>query len=161
MSYFRPVPDSDVHGQFLQDVVDILFKNVVFASNRDKVVLWKRPQELQELFDFTIGQSGVGHEKLLTLIKSTIKFSVKTGHPYFINQLFSGWVQLLIYYSPLLFFTVVIFGFLLVVFLIIFYYWNLFRYPFIFIFFQQVSSFYIYICVVLCLNHKTVLWVYK
>lgn len=90
MNDFHPVPDFDVHNQFLQDVIDILFKNVVFTTKRDKVVLWKKPEELLETFDFSLNQNGVSHDKLLTLIKNTIKFSVKTGHPYFINQLFSG-----------------------------------------------------------------------
>ncbi|KAF2881098.1 hypothetical protein ILUMI_25080 [Ignelater luminosus] len=42
------------------------------------------------MFDFPVEQNGVTQEKLLTLIKNTIKFSVKTGHRYFVNQLFSG-----------------------------------------------------------------------
>lgn len=90
MNDFYPIPDADVHGQFLHDVIDILFKNIVFTKKSDKVVLWKQPADLLNIFDFSLNQSGVSHEQLLTLIKQTIKFSVKTGHPYFINQLFSG-----------------------------------------------------------------------
>lgn len=88
--FYYPIPDVEVHGEFLQNVIEILFKNVVFTTKNDKVVLWKQPNDLLNLFDFGLNQSGVSHEKLLTLIKNTIKFSVKTGHPYFINQLFSG-----------------------------------------------------------------------
>lgn len=88
--FYYPVPDQGVHGQFLQDVVEILFKNIVFPPKSDKVVLWKQPSELENSFDFSLSQGGVSHEKLLTLMKNTVKFSVKTGHPYFINQLFSG-----------------------------------------------------------------------
>jgi hypothetical protein len=87
---FQPVPDRDKHENFLRDVVEILFENVVFASNQTKVVLWQPPQKLEECFDFSLGQTGVTQEKLLLLLKNTIKFSVKTGHRYFINQLFSG-----------------------------------------------------------------------
>ncbi|KAF5282582.1 hypothetical protein FQA39_LY04989 [Lamprigera yunnana] len=90
MADYTPNPKWDKHGSFMQDVVEMLFKNVVFAKNCDKVVLWKHPEELLEAFDFSLQQTGVSHDKLLTLIKNTIKFSVKTGHPYFINQLFSG-----------------------------------------------------------------------
>lgn len=90
MNDFAPLPNSDLHGEFLATVVEILFKNVVFTKNRDKVVLWQHPEKLLDIFDFSVGQIGVPHDKLLTLIKNTIKFSVKTGHPYFINQLFSG-----------------------------------------------------------------------
>lgn len=92
MDDFHPIPVWDKHGIFLQNVVEILFKNVVFATNRDKVVLWKHPEELIKMFDFPVEQNGVTQEKLLTLIKNTIKFSVKTGHRYFVNQLFSGYV---------------------------------------------------------------------
>lgn len=88
--FYYPIPDVEVHGEFLRNVIEILFKNVVFTTKNDKVVLWKQPDDLLKLFDFKLNQSGVSHEKLLTLIKNTIKFSVKTGHPYFINQLFSG-----------------------------------------------------------------------
>ncbi|XP_050297083.1 cysteine sulfinic acid decarboxylase-like [Anthonomus grandis grandis] len=87
---FCPVPNPDVHGEFLQKVVDLLFKNVVFTSRRDKVLLWKSPEELMEEFDFSLPQRGEGQEKLLQIMKNTVKFSVKTGHPYFVNQLFSG-----------------------------------------------------------------------
>ncbi|XP_031334978.1 cysteine sulfinic acid decarboxylase-like isoform X2 [Photinus pyralis] len=87
---FSPTPDYDKHGWFLKSVVEILFKSVVFATNRDKVVLWKHPEELLKVFDFSLRQTGVAQDKLLTLIKNTIKYSVKTGHPYFVNQLFSG-----------------------------------------------------------------------
>lgn len=90
MEDFHPMPNFDKHGEFLEKVVEILFKHVVFATNQDKVVLWEPPEKLQQMFDFSLGQTGVTHEKLLILLKNTIKFSVKTGHPYFLNQLFSG-----------------------------------------------------------------------
>lgn len=89
---FQPVPTRDMHENFLRAVVEILFENVVFASNQTKVVLWQPPQKLQQCFDFSLGQNGVTQEKLLLFLKNTIKFSVKTGHRYFINQLFSGQV---------------------------------------------------------------------
>ncbi|KAH1001029.1 hypothetical protein HUJ04_013291 [Dendroctonus ponderosae] len=90
MADFCPVPNPDVHRDFLQKVVDLLFKNVVFTTRRDKVLLWKTPEELQGEFDFTLPQAGDSQDKLLQIMKNTVKFSVKTGHPYFINQLFSG-----------------------------------------------------------------------
>nr|CAI5833273.1 unnamed protein product [Callosobruchus analis] len=90
MNDFCPVPEVDKHGEFLQKVVELLFKNVVFTTRQDKVVLWQSPEQLEAQFDFGLKQNGDGQEKLLSLLRSTIKFSVKTGHPYFINQLFSG-----------------------------------------------------------------------
>lgn len=90
MSDFSPVPNPDMHGEFLQKVVDLLFKNVVFTTRQDKVLLWKTPDELKEEFDFSLPQAGETQQKLLQIMKNTVKFSVKTGHPYFVNQLFSG-----------------------------------------------------------------------
>lgn len=90
MSDFCPIPIVEKHGKFLQKVVDILFKNVVFVTKQDKVLLWQSPEELEEQFDFSLTQHGESQEKLIILLKNTIKFSVKTGHPYFVNQLFSG-----------------------------------------------------------------------
>ncbi|KAJ8926035.1 hypothetical protein NQ315_009890 [Exocentrus adspersus] len=90
MSDFRPVPEVEKHGEFLREVVELLFKNVVFTTRRDKVLLWQTPEELEKQFDFGLKQHGDDQEKLINLLRNTIKFSVKTGHPYFINQLFSG-----------------------------------------------------------------------
>ncbi|XP_044746900.1 cysteine sulfinic acid decarboxylase-like [Coccinella septempunctata] len=87
---YHPIPEREKHEEFLRDVIKILFENVVFTTRSDKVVLWQMPESLKEKFDFSLGQSGESHEKLLSLLKQTIKYSVKTGHPYFINQLFSG-----------------------------------------------------------------------
>ncbi|XP_066152280.1 cysteine sulfinic acid decarboxylase-like [Euwallacea fornicatus] len=90
MGDFCPVPNRDVHGDFLRQAIELLFKNVVFTTRQDKVLLWRNPEQLREEFDFSLPQTGECQDKLLQIMKNTIKFSVKTGHPYFINQLFSG-----------------------------------------------------------------------
>lgn len=90
MADYQPVPDVEKHGEFLQTVVDLLFKHVVFSTKQDKVLLWQNPEELQQLFDLSLNQNGTAQKDLIIALKNTIKFSVKTGHPYFINQLFSG-----------------------------------------------------------------------
>ncbi|KAJ8963373.1 hypothetical protein NQ318_018849 [Aromia moschata] len=90
MTDFCPIPEVGKHGAFLEKVVELLFKNVVFTTRQDKVLLWQTPEELEEQFDFSLSQNGESQEKLISLLKNTIKFSVKTGHPYFVNQLFSG-----------------------------------------------------------------------
>lgn len=90
MDDFQPVPDIEKHGTFLEKVVELLFKHVVFTTKQDKVLLWQNPEDLQQLFDFSLNQHGDSQADLINLLRNTIKFSVKTGHPYFINQLFSG-----------------------------------------------------------------------
>lgn len=90
MTDFCPIPEVEKHGEFLKDVVELLFKNIVFTTRQDKVLLWQTPEQLEEQFDFSLNQYGESQDKLISLLRNTIKFSVKTGHPYFINQLFSG-----------------------------------------------------------------------
>ncbi|XP_045461721.1 cysteine sulfinic acid decarboxylase-like [Harmonia axyridis] len=90
MADYHPIPEREKHEEFLANVIKILFENVVFTTRSDKVVLWQTPENLKEKFDFSLRQNGESHVNLLSLLKQTIKFSVKTGHPYFINQLFSG-----------------------------------------------------------------------
>ncbi|XP_056645425.1 cysteine sulfinic acid decarboxylase-like [Diorhabda sublineata] len=87
---FCPIPQLEKHGEFLEKVVELMFKNVIFTTRQDKVLLWQNPDQLQQQFDLSLKQNGETHEELINLLKNTIKFSVKTGHPYFINQLFSG-----------------------------------------------------------------------
>lgn len=41
-------------------------------------------------FDFNLTNSASTHDHLIELLEDTIKYSVKTGHPYFVNQLFSS-----------------------------------------------------------------------
>lgn len=90
MGDYEPVPNVEKHGEFLEKVVELLFKHVVFTTKQDKVLLWQNPEELEQLFDFRLNQNGEPQKELINHLRNTIKFSVKTGHPYFINQLFSG-----------------------------------------------------------------------
>ncbi|XP_014089047.3 cysteine sulfinic acid decarboxylase [Bactrocera oleae] len=77
---------------FIRNCVDEIIKSAVLAgTNRaSKVVEWHAPSELQQLFDFNLKAEPETNAKLIELLKATIKYSVKTGHPYFINQLYSG-----------------------------------------------------------------------
>ncbi|XP_054743817.1 cysteine sulfinic acid decarboxylase [Anastrepha obliqua] len=77
---------------FLRSCVDEIIKSAVFqGTNRaTKVVEWHAPSELQQLFDFSLKAEPETNAKLFDLLKATIQYSVKTGHPYFINQLYSG-----------------------------------------------------------------------
>ena len=78
--------------QFIKVCVEEIIESAVFdGTNRsNKVVQWHSPSELRELFDFKLKDDAESQEKLFDLIKKTIEYSVKTGHPYFINQLYSG-----------------------------------------------------------------------
>ncbi|ESO95789.1 hypothetical protein LOTGIDRAFT_160336 [Lottia gigantea] len=60
------------------------------GDRSQKVVEWKAPEELRELMDLDPTAVGETHEKLLMRLQDIIKYSVKTGHPRFVNQLFSS-----------------------------------------------------------------------
>lgn len=89
---FKSEPIRGEHEKFLRDCVDTILNVAVFDNlQRDKKVLeWHQPDELMKLFDMKLKATSDTDAELLTLINKTIRYSVKTGHPYFVNQLFSG-----------------------------------------------------------------------
>lgn len=89
---FQSAPIRSEHEKFLRDCVDVILNVAVFDdTQREKKVLeWHQPDELIKLFDMKLKAQSDTDEKLLALLKDTIKYSVKTGHPYFVNQLFSS-----------------------------------------------------------------------
>lgn len=89
---YQSIADKHHHEEFLRNCVEILLKEAVFeGTSRSKRVLeWHSPEELLRLFDFKLNRNGATHEELTQLVKDTIRYSVKTGHPYFVNQLFSS-----------------------------------------------------------------------
>lgn len=90
-SFVASHPAAEFEG-FIRACVDEIIKLAVFqGTNRSsKVVEWHEPAELRQLFDFQLREQGESQDKLRELLRETIRFSVKTGHPYFINQLYSG-----------------------------------------------------------------------
>ena len=51
---------------------------------------WIEPAKLRSVVDLSLPKLGVTHEDLLELARSVVRYSVKTGHPRFVNQLFSS-----------------------------------------------------------------------
>lgn len=85
-------PNKEAHETFIRTCMDVILKSAVFegTDRKNKVVEWIDPAELEKSFDFQVKDTAESQESLLNLIKDTIKYSVKTGHPYFINQLYSS-----------------------------------------------------------------------
>ncbi|KAI9276131.1 pyridoxal phosphate-dependent transferase [Sporodiniella umbellata] len=54
------------------------------------VVLSRSPSELYKLFDFELPQKGAGVQGTLALIKATLKYSVNSWNPKFIDKLYAG-----------------------------------------------------------------------
>lgn len=91
-STFESAPNIEDHKEFVKKSVELLIKNAVFdgTNRKNKVLEFQTPDQLKKLFDFGINSSPMAHEDLLKLLEDTVRYSVKTGHPYFVNQLFSS-----------------------------------------------------------------------
>ncbi|XP_045462633.1 cysteine sulfinic acid decarboxylase [Harmonia axyridis] len=90
--HFESLPRKDLHEAFLKKCVDVILKEAVFEGTKrqNKVTSFKSPEELRSLFNFELKDGASSHDKLLRVVRDTIAYSVKTGHPYFVNQLFSS-----------------------------------------------------------------------
>lgn len=88
---FESLPIRSEHEKFLRECIEIILNVAVFddTQREEKVLEWHQPDELLKLFDMKLKAQSDTDEKLLVLLKDTIRYSVKTGHPYFVNQLFS------------------------------------------------------------------------
>ncbi|NXH98477.1 CSAD decarboxylase, partial [Pachycephala philippinensis] len=87
-----PGLDNVAGEEFLQEVLQILLEEGVRKSTdvTQKVCEWKEPLELRELLDLELRSDGEGRERLLQRCRDVLRLSVRTGHPRFFNQLFSG-----------------------------------------------------------------------
>lgn len=91
MCDWRSVPRQTNHQQFLHDFSKILIDWVFECNSRENPVLrWREPNLLKDIFKFDLNYHPNSQNNLLDIAKNILKFSVKTGHPYFMNQLFSG-----------------------------------------------------------------------
>lgn len=88
---FKTQPNPQQHENFMRQVLDIILKDAVFEGTcRDTPVIeWMEPECLMALVGKELPESPQPDEKLIQLIKNVVRYSVKTGHPHFINQLFS------------------------------------------------------------------------
>lgn len=89
---YASLPNREQHQKFLTDFLSEVLNGAVFnATDRtNKVLNWVDPEELKQTLDLELKNEPDSDEKLLQLARATIQHSVKTGHPYFMNQLFSS-----------------------------------------------------------------------
>ncbi|XP_076756849.1 glutamate decarboxylase-like protein black [Xylocopa sonorina] len=90
--HYKSLPVREVHEKFMRNFVDLLLEEAVFegTSRTNRVVEWIEPAALHSVVDLKLYEQGSTHEELLSLANDVIKYSVKTGHPRFINQLYSS-----------------------------------------------------------------------
>lgn len=88
---FHSFSDPDI-SKFIDDSIKII-KEEALQKGTDgsvPVVEFKQPHELQALLDLNISYEPASHDQLLDGMKQIIRYSVKTGHPHFYNQLYAG-----------------------------------------------------------------------
>lgn len=91
MSDWRSLPVEKSHRLFLERVSSILIENVFEGVHREEpVIRWRDADHLAEIISFDLSEEPKPQETVIEMIDKVYKFSVKTGHPYFMNQLFSG-----------------------------------------------------------------------
>ncbi|MBN3305505.1 GADL1 decarboxylase, partial [Amia calva] len=56
----------------------------------EKVCEWQSPEQLKEKLDLELRDQGETHTQILERCRDVIRYSVKTGHPRFFNQLYAG-----------------------------------------------------------------------
>ncbi|XP_041438528.1 cysteine sulfinic acid decarboxylase isoform X2 [Xenopus laevis] len=78
--------------EFLKEALVILMQDAVQkgTDRGHKVCEWMEPEKLHEILDLKLQRNGESQEVLLGYCRDIVRFSVKTGHPRFFNQLFSG-----------------------------------------------------------------------
>uniref|UniRef100_A0A668A347 Glutamate decarboxylase like 1 n=1 Tax=Myripristis murdjan TaxID=586833 RepID=A0A668A347_9TELE len=87
-----PTLDVSAAEGFIQQSMAIIMEDAVRkATNvREKVCEWRSPEQLKELLDLELKDGGEAQSKILQRCRDAIRYSVKTTHPRFFNQLYAG-----------------------------------------------------------------------
>ncbi|XP_065510438.1 cysteine sulfinic acid decarboxylase isoform X2 [Caloenas nicobarica] len=88
----RPGVDTAAGEEFLRAAMEVLLEDAVRKGTdvTQKVCEWQEPAELRALLDLELRERGEPGGRLLRRCRDLVRYSVKTGHPRFFNQLFSG-----------------------------------------------------------------------
>ncbi|XP_053706457.1 cysteine sulfinic acid decarboxylase [Synchiropus splendidus] len=88
----EPLVDHQEGQRFLKEAFSIILEEVFCKGTdvQEKVCEWKEPEDLAQLLDLTVRDSGEPPERLLERVRDVAKYSVKTNHPRFFNQLYAG-----------------------------------------------------------------------
>ncbi|XP_072927280.1 cysteine sulfinic acid decarboxylase isoform X1 [Hemitrygon akajei] len=87
-----PLNEPKGGEQFVQDAFQVILDEAIRKGTdvNEQVCEWKEPDELRALLDLDLVDAGEPSEKLLERCRDVIRYSVKTIHPRFYNQLFAG-----------------------------------------------------------------------
>uniref|UniRef100_A0A5F9DIM3 Glutamate decarboxylase like 1 n=1 Tax=Oryctolagus cuniculus TaxID=9986 RepID=A0A5F9DIM3_RABIT len=92
-----PTTDAKAGEKFVEEACRLIMDEVVRKATdiHEKVCEWQSPEQLKQLLDLEMRDTGEPQDRLLELCQDVIRYSVKTNHPRFFNQLYAG----LDYYS--------------------------------------------------------------
>uniref|UniRef100_A0A8C7X6F0 Glutamate decarboxylase like 1 n=1 Tax=Oryzias sinensis TaxID=183150 RepID=A0A8C7X6F0_9TELE len=78
--------------RFIHEALEVIIDEAVKKATdvQEKVCDWQSPEKLRELLDLELKDGGESDSKILQHCKNAIRYSVKTSHPRFFNQLFAG-----------------------------------------------------------------------
>ncbi|XP_036395449.1 acidic amino acid decarboxylase GADL1-like [Megalops cyprinoides] len=87
-----PALDIKVAEAFVEEALPLILEEAVRKATdvREKVCEWQPPQRLKEILDLELKEEGEDHSKILERCRDAMRYSVKTGHPRFFNQLYAG-----------------------------------------------------------------------
>ncbi|XP_051516159.1 cysteine sulfinic acid decarboxylase-like isoform X1 [Myxocyprinus asiaticus] len=77
---------------FLTEAFQVIMEEILNKGTdiKEKVCEWKDPDQLRTLLDLELREHGESHQQLLQRVQDVARYSVKTCHPHFFNQLFAG-----------------------------------------------------------------------
>ena len=77
--------------QIFERITELLLKYLEESEQSGTCVVdYKAPRELKEIFDLSIPHTGTTYKEILSSIESYLKYSVRTGHRRYFNQLYAG-----------------------------------------------------------------------
>uniref|UniRef100_A0A8C7FB27 Cysteine sulfinic acid decarboxylase n=1 Tax=Oncorhynchus kisutch TaxID=8019 RepID=A0A8C7FB27_ONCKI len=88
----EPLLDHREGQLFLTEAFKVILEEVLCKGTdvNEKVCEWREPEELATLLDLELREYGEQQYQLLQRVRDVAKYSVKTNHPRFFNQLFAG-----------------------------------------------------------------------
>ncbi|XP_010764534.1 acidic amino acid decarboxylase GADL1-like, partial [Notothenia coriiceps] len=87
-----PLIDHSEGQLFLNEAFKIIVEEVLCKGTdvKQKVCEWREPEQLALLLDLELRAAGEPQQRLLQRVQDVAKYSIKTSHPRFFNQLFAG-----------------------------------------------------------------------
>ncbi|XP_069051324.1 acidic amino acid decarboxylase GADL1 [Lepisosteus oculatus] len=87
-----PILDSRAGQQFVMEALPLIVEEAIQKATdvNEKVCEWQPPELLKHRLDLELRERGETHQQILERCREVIRYSVKTGHPRFFNQLYAG-----------------------------------------------------------------------